>query len=118
MDITKFSQEQLCEAYNALNHWEWYDGFGEKPSDFDNMIWYRRTFFEKLFHVQSRWDYIHPLCNAIRNIVPEKELLRYHHIHNLGRTNEEFETWWFLESGGCFTNARKSFEYFSKLQER
>lgn len=113
MDITKFSQEELCEAYDVLNGWGWYEKFGEKPTGFDEMPNYRRTFIEKVFRVPSKEDYIGPLCKAIENVVPQKELLRYHHIHNLGSTIEEFETWWFLESGGCFNG--KSFGYFAKL---
>lgn len=118
MDITKLTQEQLCEAYSIMNSWGWYDDLGEKPPGFDNMIRYRRTIFEKLFRVPAREDYISPLMRAIERVVPEKELLRYHHIHNLGRTNEEFETFWFLDSGGCFTGSREAFQYFSKYLGR
>ncbi len=114
-DITKFSQEELCKAWDILSGWEWYEGFGEKPKDFDKMIPYRRTLLEKIFHAPARDDYISPLCRAIENVVPRKELLRYHNIHNLGKTNEEFETFWFLNEGGCFTGSSETLKYFSKL---
>jgi len=97
MDISKFSQEELCEAYDIMNSWGWYDKFGEKPEGFDNMPNYRRTLMEKVFHVPTKEDYISSFCMAIVEAVPEKELLRYHHIHNLGRTDEEFEKWWLTE---------------------
>lgn len=94
IDITGFSQEELCEAYGVLNDWEWYDGFGKKPDGFDDLPLYCRTIKEKLFHHPARIDYIDPYFKAIMDIVPEKELLRYSHIHDLGHTNEEFEIWW------------------------
>lgn len=97
IDITGFSQEELCEAYSVLNSWEWYDGFGNKPDGFDDMPQYRQTVKEKLFHRPARTDYIDPYFKAISDSVPEKELLRYHHIHNLGHTNEEFESWWYAK---------------------
>lgn len=118
MDITMFSQEDLCEAWNTLNSWEWYEGFGEKPKDFDKMPFYRRTLLERIFHVPAREDYISPLCRAIENMVPYKELLRYRNVHDLGKTNEEFEIWWFLQEGGCFTGNLETFRYFSKFLEQ
>lgn len=117
VDISKFSQQELCEADDVLNSWGWYEGFGEKPEGFDDMPDYRRTLKEKIFHVPAKEDYIFPYCAAMNRIVPEKELLRYHHIHNLGRTNEEFEKWWSKERLGFPKDRWNVWDCHSRIYE-
>lgn len=88
--INSLSNEELCEVYNVLNHWGWDDRIGEKPDGWERLHYWKVG----LWPERTRHSYLEPICKRISEIVSEKELLRYHHIHNLHRTNEEFEMWW------------------------
>ena len=69
---------------NALNHWEWPTELGEAPIGWEGM-----TDEERIHNSKYR---------AVRDIleitIPRKTRLRYHHIHNIGRSEAEFEDWW------------------------
>lgn len=77
IDLRKFTDDELCELYDRLNNWEWDDRLGTPPTDD------REPDSERSFIMES-----------IRHRVGGKQLLRWHHIHNLGRTPEEFERWY------------------------
>lgn len=101
--IKDLTTEDLCRIYHKCNVWEWPSELGEKPKGYDKLPNFP-NWFQDLFHITTKHD-------------SEKELLRYHHIHNLKCTNDEFEMWWFLTEGGAFSGKLKVVEYFSKLLE-
>ena len=80
--ITNAPRELLLEIHHRLNSWEWHPALGEAPEGWDDMSWK-----EKLPHVEYWMVRIEAVCS-------QKEILRYHHIHNLGKTPEQFEDWW------------------------
>ena len=112
--IKDFTTEELCRIHSKCNGWEWPSELGEKPDEYDKLSDFPNC-IQRLFHITTKHDYIRPIMKAIEEIVPEKEILRYHHIHNLGYTNDEFEMWWFLKNGGAFSGNLKVAEYFSSL---
>lgn len=79
----------LAEIWNTLNVWEWHEKAGEKPENFDEL-----PDFSRDKDVESKYTYVSPIINEIINKIGYKECLRWHHIHNLSRTNDEFEDWW------------------------
>jgi hypothetical protein len=81
-DVSQFSQEELCEIHNDLNRWNWSNKLGEKPTGWDNM------------KVDAKYKIILPILQEIKEFVSHKKLLRYHHIHNMNKTPEQFEEWW------------------------
>lgn len=93
-EVEKFTQQELCEIYSNLNHWDWDKRLGCKPCGFDSLPKYNRHWYQKLFKKKTKEDYIRPILEEIKRMVPEKELSRHHHINNLNVTNEEFEQWW------------------------
>ena len=114
--IKDLTTEDLCRIYHKCNVWEWPSELGEKPKGNDKLPNFP-NWFQDLFHITTKHDYVHPIMMSIEKLVSEKELLRYHHIHNLKCTNDEFEMWWFLTEGGAFSGKLKVVEYFSKLLE-
>ena len=71
------SRERMIEMDNELNSWGWPEELGAVPESEKRREGIRRT-------VRSR----------IESEVGHKARLRYHHIHNLHRTEQEFEDWW------------------------
>lgn len=92
--LSRFSQSELCEIYDKLNGWEWDERLGEKPERFDELPSYNIHWYHKLFKRKTKDTYIAPAMAAIEKHVSKKELWRYHHVHNLGHTDEQFEQWW------------------------
>ena len=70
------------EIYDRLNSWEWHPALGEAPEGWDGMTW------------QEKRPYIQEWMGHIKSKCSEKELLRYHHIHNLNRSEQQFDDWW------------------------
>lgn len=87
------NKEILCEIYQKVNSFQWDSRLGEKPEMFDSLPEFNWKWYH-IFRKETKWKYVRPICQAITAIVGEKELLRYHHIHNLGKTDEEFEQFW------------------------
>ena len=85
--------QELCEIYQKTNSWDWDLRMGDEPEDWEQLVICKNRWWKEKCSV-TRYSYIKPINEYIRNAVSEKELLRYHHIHNLHRTNEEFEMWW------------------------
>ena len=95
--LKKYSQTELCEIYHQLNSWEWDDRLGEKPEGYDDLIGWRYKWYHVFTRPKTKYEVITPIINEIKMIVPRKELLRHHHLVNIGSTNEEFEKWWCIE---------------------
>ncbi len=99
--LAYLTEAQLCEVYDAINCYKWHDLLGRKPGDFDVL-----PIVNALGMGQRR--YLKPIYDAISAIVPEKELMRYHHIYNLNRSGQEFEVWWrrkqIMEATGILLN--------------
>ena len=72
-DLSKFTCEQLCQLYNSLNQRKWDRRLGKQPSD------------PNIFFI---------LMNQISQEIGQKELLKWHWIHNLGKTEEAFLRWY------------------------
>lgn len=79
----------LAGIENHLNHWEWDGRLGEKPTNWDTMC-----DFSKDKNVESKYKIITPIMKGIKDVIGIKECLRWHHLNNLNRTNNEFEEWW------------------------
>ena len=91
-ELKEFSIKELCEIYYNLNCSRWDDRLGEKPKKWDKMPTYKTPLF-RMF-IKTRYEIIIPIMVAIKRIVSQKELSRYHQIHRLGRTEEEFQAWY------------------------
>lgn len=74
--------EDLPEVWSRINHFEWDTRLGEMPDGWENM-----SILEK--HQVTRDIY-----SCIESRSSRKELLRYHHKVELGRTDQQFEDWW------------------------
>lgn len=85
--------QELCEIYNKTNSWNWDTRMGDEPDDWWQLVFSGIGCWKEKCTI-TRHSYLKPINDYIRNVVSEKELLRYHHINNLHRTNEEFEMWW------------------------
>lgn len=94
INLKSFSQDELCEIYHNVNEWRWDDRLGDKPEGFDSLPDFNWRLRHKIARRKTKEEIIGPVFREIKKLVPEKELLRHHHIVNLGRTNEEFEKWW------------------------
>lgn len=92
--LANYTQEELCQIYNNLNSWEWDDLIGEKPKGFDELPRYNIKFIHKVAKRKTKAEIINPIMQYIEMLVPWKERLRYHHVHNLNSSNEQFEIWW------------------------
>lgn len=87
-DIVKIARWE-----NKLNSWQWPDDFPiEKPEGFDVLPSYSMN-----KNIKTKHNIISPLIDDITKIVGHKETLRWHHIDNLGKTNFQFEVWWFFD---------------------
>lgn len=100
--LTEFSKDELCMIDNVLNCWKWPPKLGAVPDGFYDMPnWvdgYRR-----FLKIPTKMDIISPIMREIESMVGHKAILRWHHIHNMKRTPEQFEEWWqnlLYERGG------------------
>lgn len=87
--IDILSDIEKCEVYDKLNSWRWDERLGEPPEN-----WERLKRFRDYIPGISKMSYTWPLMLYIESTVGNKAILRHHHIHNLNRTEEEFEKWW------------------------
>lgn len=89
--MTETYIEKLARWYCTLNNWEWPDDLQGKPdgwNDFPEITQNKNSF------IPNRFDWSHGVMEGIEKLIGRKETLRWHHIHNLNRTNDEFESWW------------------------
>ena len=85
------SIEKLARWVCTLNNWEWPEDLEGKPNGWENFSAILRdneAFFPNKYH------WVGSIIKGIERIIGKKEVLRWHHIHNLDRTNDEFERWW------------------------
>lgn len=68
---------------HLLNKWE----FPEELIEFKPTHW-------ELLQMDNQYEIICEPCRYIRKEIGEKEALRYLHVHDLGKSNEEFEEWY------------------------
>lgn len=80
--IAEMPTNDKIRIAHQLNTYEWLDILPGKPVEWDIM-----NFAEK-----DEW--IHPIYSYIETIVSTKALSRYHHINELGRSEQEFNDWW------------------------
>jgi hypothetical protein len=89
MDYTKFNTETLAKIWNKLNYWDWADELGDKPESWDTM-----SNAKSINGMTTKYDIVTPIMKEICDHIGLKECIRWHHLNNLNRTNEEFENWW------------------------
>jgi len=92
--LEKQSVETLARWSSTLNNWRWPSDMIGKPIGFDNLKWYLHCDDKRKGREKTRHDFISPVMKKIEEIIGDKECLRWHHLNNLKRTNEEFEKWW------------------------
>lgn len=80
--ICGISRERLLEMESEINRWEWPTELGEAPEGWETMS------------AAERDEHIRDWHEFIGGKFSEKEKLRYHHIHNLHSTEQQFEDWW------------------------
>lgn len=84
----------LAEWWNILNSWEWPDDLPGKPSNWNDLAFAYPPGHPNPSHYQCKLNWIAPIQAVIKDTIGFKECLRYHHIHNLARTDQQFEEWW------------------------
>lgn len=90
--LYNFPNDELCEIYDTISNWKWDERLGKIPENFYELPLYTRIGIDK--KGITRDTYLRPFCEEIRRIVSEHDLLKYHHLHNLNKTEDEFERWW------------------------
>jgi hypothetical protein len=91
----EISKKELAEIYNKLNNWEWDYRLGVKPENWDMLPNYKR---ENVYSYLTKFEISKPYVILIKKAIGEKECLRYHHMHNLGKSNLQFEIYWIKRS--------------------
>ena len=103
-------EKEWPAVYDTLNHWEWDSRLGDKPAGWDNMPRYTlkkflwSTICRENKRARTRSRIIEPILQYIDGLIGHKAILRYHHLHNLHRTEQQFEDWWDSE---YFSSATK-----------
>lgn len=87
--IYTLNVDVLCRIYDKLNSWEWDDELGKKPDGWDLL-----PDFDIKNKAITKSEIIRPINKLIECIVGTKDILKYHHLNNLNRTEEEFGVWW------------------------
>lgn len=81
--------ETLAEIWNKLNEWEWDIRLGKTPKNYEILPYWCQ---DKSILTKNKIN--KPIMKTIKNIIGEKECLRWHQINNRKKTNEQFEIWW------------------------
>jgi len=90
VDFGKFTKKELLEIYNNLNSFEWDNRIGMKPHGFDVLPNYSKNKWQT-----TKSIIIKPYFEAITSLLSKKQVLKYHHLHNLHRNIFQFYFWWF-----------------------
>ena len=94
---TKMKKEdidKIARWHNTLNSWEWPDDLPGKPEGWDSLSRFRsQKEREDGIIVITKYHLSAGLMDWFKQLIGNKECLRWHHINNLRRTNEEFEKW-------------------------
>lgn len=64
--------------------------------------------------IPNRYDLFCGFLEAIKKRIGRKEILRWHHLHNLNRTQEQFDGWWEGESLDGDEYEKWAEEYYGK----
>lgn len=75
-------RQLIPEVEDSLNNGKWHSALGDKPDEWDRMGY------------EVRREVTRTIYQCVQARGSKKEFLRYHHIHNLGETAEQFEDWW------------------------
>ncbi len=73
---------QRVKITHHLNSYKWIDELPGKPEGFEKMS------------IDEKAAWVSPICQYMSKLIGDKALLRYFHITELGRTDQEFEDWW------------------------
>ena len=87
-NINDFDTQTLAKIYCNLNHWEWPSELGE------NEIYNQVHEHLRNDNSTTKYDIGDPIMKEIENKIGTKECLKWHHLNNLKRTDEQFEQWW------------------------
>ena len=93
LDLPKQRDETIARWYNELNSYQWPQDLPGKPEGWENMSVYAADDAGAVVE-ESKFKIIEPLQSLFKSLVGERACLKYHHIYNLNRTDEMFETWW------------------------
>ena len=85
--------EILARWWCTLNRFEFPADMPNKPKGWDTAPNFVKL-SDRIEDSIPKTAYIRPLHNAIELIIGEKEVLRWNLINNMGKTNDEFESWW------------------------
>jgi hypothetical protein len=103
MNIKQFSTEKLAEWWNIFADREWpLDYPNPKPSDYDDLKPYD---FAAPDIARTKQSVVIPLMLNIEEKIGIKECMRWYHIHNKGKTNLQFEWFWFIYHTLNFTQS-------------
>lgn len=83
--------EKLARWSCTLNHWEWPEDLPGKPEGFDD---FPNIIKDGEDLLPNKYDWTGSIMKSIEKRIGRKEVLRWHHLHNLNHTNEEFQNWW------------------------
>jgi hypothetical protein len=89
-----FTTEQIARWWNILCGWQWPDDLPGKPEGFDAWCNFFPLGDGRRLTEANRYNVVDPLMRLLEAMIGAKECLRWHHLHNLQRTDEEFEEWW------------------------
>ena len=93
-----FSKQELIEIGDKLNHWQWDERLGPSPHGWDSMPNIAKSFtgrwrpFRKTS--PNKYDTMRPLVREINWYVSTYDFLKFHWLHNLGKTEQEFIEWY------------------------
>lgn len=91
INLKHFTKTELAEIYNTLNGWEWHKTLGEKPEEWDSLDDYEYFKFE---NISTKRNIIEPYMQHIKQLIGDKECLKWLHINELKRSRLQFEIWW------------------------
>lgn len=96
--IDTFDKQTMLEVRSKLNNWKWDNRLGNMPANWETLAWYNHDDdYENLLKRRiTKSSYIDPIIEHIEKYVTLKEILKYHHLFNLHKTETEFEEWWHL----------------------
>jgi hypothetical protein len=83
--------EKLAQWHNEFNRWNWPEDLKLfKPKNFDNLKWWSNDPSVK----NTKMNHINNPMRIIKQLIGDKECLRWHWLHNLNETNNRFEEWY------------------------
>jgi hypothetical protein len=92
INLSNDETEKLARWFDEFNSWEWPKDYPVYPPG----DWEKLPDHDKNKEIVTKYNISLPYITAIRNVIGQKEILRYHHIHNIGVKNYQFEIWWFF----------------------